>query len=72
MAIPEIHKATQHKLCSRGLEAVTFVSNHHLPRHAHDQFGIGVVSYYCTIPERQIETSVVLVDSSWQESKPNR
>jgi AraC-like DNA-binding protein len=45
MAIaPRIHKATQHKLSIRGLEAVTFVSNHHFPRHAHDQFGIGVVS----------------------------
>jgi len=46
MAIaPRIHQATQHKLTIRGLEAVTFVSNHHFPRHAHDQFGIGVVAH---------------------------
>jgi AraC-like DNA-binding protein len=43
-AAPRIHKATQHTLSVRGLEAVTFVSNHHFPRHAHDQFGIGVVA----------------------------
>jgi AraC-like DNA-binding protein len=43
-AASRIHKATQHKLSIRGLEAVTFVSNHHFPRHAHDQFGIGVVA----------------------------
>ncbi|HXY06995.1 MAG TPA: AraC family transcriptional regulator [Terriglobales bacterium] len=41
---PRIHKATQHKLSIRGLEAVSFVSNHHFPRHAHDQFGIGLVT----------------------------
>lgn len=43
--VPRVHQATQHKLSIRGLEAVTFVSNHHFPRHAHDQFGFGVVSY---------------------------
>jgi AraC-like DNA-binding protein len=42
---PRIHKATQHKLSLRGLEAVSFVSNHHFPRHAHDQFGIGLVTH---------------------------
>jgi len=42
--VPRIHKATLHKLSLRGLEAVSFVSNHHFPRHAHDQFGIGLVT----------------------------
>jgi AraC-like DNA-binding protein len=28
-----------------GIEARTLVSNHHFPRHSHDQFGIGVISF---------------------------
>jgi len=44
LLVPRIHEATQHKVSIRGLEAVSFVSNHHFPRHAHDQFGLGLVT----------------------------
>src|SRR6516162_5118962 len=43
--VPRIHEATQHQLSIRGLEAMSFVSNHHFPRHAHDQFSIGLVTH---------------------------
>src|SRR5262249_7959507 len=28
-----------------GIEVMTLVSNHHFPRHTHDQFGIGVIAF---------------------------
>jgi len=40
-----IHQALVHKVCVRGIEAVTLVSNQHFPRHSHDQFGIGVIDW---------------------------
>jgi AraC-like DNA-binding protein len=39
-----IHQAKQHRSPLPGIEAMTLVSNHHFPRHAHDQFGIGVIA----------------------------
>jgi AraC-like DNA-binding protein len=42
--IPRIHQVEQHRTGVPGVEAVTLVSNHHFPRHTHDQFGIGVIS----------------------------
>ncbi|HET9407220.1 MAG TPA: AraC family transcriptional regulator [Candidatus Sulfotelmatobacter sp.] len=41
--IPHIHQVEQHKTSVRGIEAMTLCSNHHFPRHTHDQFGCGVV-----------------------------
>ena len=38
-----IHRVEQHRSSVRGIEAMTLVSNHHFPRHSHDQFGIGVI-----------------------------
>ena len=36
-----IHRAEQHRSTVPGIEPMTLVSNHHFPRHSHDQFGIG-------------------------------
>jgi AraC-like DNA-binding protein len=43
--VSRIHQAKQHISTIPGIEAVTLVSNHHFPRHAHDQFGIGVIAF---------------------------
>jgi AraC-like DNA-binding protein len=39
------HQVKQHRSAIAGIEAMTLVSNHHFPRHSHDQFGIGVMSF---------------------------
>ena len=39
-----IHKVEQHRTGIRGIEAMTLVSNHHFPRHSHDQFGFGMIA----------------------------
>jgi AraC-like DNA-binding protein len=38
-----IHRVEQHRSTVPGIEPMTLVSNHHFPRHSHDQFGIGVI-----------------------------
>src|ERR1700756_3980779 len=38
-----VHDVELHKTAIPGVEAMTLVSNHHFPRHSHDQFGIGVI-----------------------------
>ena len=38
------HHVEQHRSSIRGIEAMTLVSNHHFPRHSHDQFAIGVIA----------------------------
>jgi AraC-like DNA-binding protein len=40
-----IHQVTLHKTTVQGIEAMTLVSNHHFPRHSHDQFGVGVMAF---------------------------
>jgi AraC-like DNA-binding protein len=40
-----VHRVEQHKSAVPGIEAVTFASNHHFPRHSHDQFGVGVIAF---------------------------
>ena len=40
-----IHKAEQHRATVPGVEAMTLVSNHHFPRHAHDQIGFGIIDF---------------------------
>lgn len=40
-----IHNVTLHKIGTAGVEAMTLVSNHHFPRHAHDQFGLGLIAF---------------------------
>jgi len=40
-----IHKVELHKSAVPGIEAMTLVSNHHFPRHSHDQFGIGIIAF---------------------------
>jgi hypothetical protein len=35
----------QHRSAVLGIEAMTLVSNHHFPRHSHDQFSIGVIAF---------------------------
>lgn len=42
---PRIHQVEQHKSPLPGVEVMTLVSNHHFPRHTHDQFGVGVVTF---------------------------
>jgi AraC-like DNA-binding protein len=39
-----IHQVEQHRLSIRGVEAMTLVSNHHFPRHTHDQYGFGMIA----------------------------
>ncbi len=39
-----IHQAEQYRSAVAGVEAVTFFSSRHFPRHSHDQFGIGVIA----------------------------
>src|SRR5215469_8590344 len=40
-----IHDVTQHRVGMPGVEAMTLMSNHHFPRHAHDQFGMGLIAF---------------------------
>lgn len=40
-----IHKAEQHRSTVPGVEAMRLVSNHHFPRHTHDQFGFGMIDF---------------------------
>jgi hypothetical protein len=40
-----IHRAEQHRATVPGIELMTLVSNHHFPRHSHDQFSIGVMAF---------------------------
>jgi AraC-like DNA-binding protein len=42
---PRIHQVEQHRSAVPGIEAMTLVSNDHFPRHSHDQFGIGVITF---------------------------
>src|SRR5260370_21382850 len=37
------HHVVQHRSPVTGVELMTISSNHQFPRHAHDQFGIGVI-----------------------------
>jgi AraC-like DNA-binding protein/quercetin dioxygenase-like cupin family protein len=37
------HRVEQHRSVATGIEAITLASDHHFPRHAHDQFGIGLI-----------------------------
>ncbi len=39
----EFHKAEQHRSAVAGVEAFALASNRWFPRHAHDQFGIGIL-----------------------------
>ena len=41
----QIHRVEQHSSGIRGIEAMTFVSNHSFPRHSHDHFAVGVMSF---------------------------
>jgi AraC-like DNA-binding protein len=43
--VSRIHRAEQHRSTVPGIELMTLVSNHHFPRHSHDQFGIGVIAF---------------------------
>ena len=40
-----IHHVEQHRSAVPGIEAMTLASNHHFPRHSHDQFGVGVIAF---------------------------
>ena len=40
-----VHTAEPHRSNLPGLEAMTLSSNHHFPRHSHDQFGLGIVRF---------------------------
>lgn len=44
MAANPGHHAIQHRLALPGVQAVTLVSGRSFPRHAHDQFGIGLLT----------------------------
>jgi AraC-like DNA-binding protein len=41
---PRIHRAKQFRSAIAGIAPMMFVSDHHFPRHAHDQFGVGVIT----------------------------
>jgi AraC-like DNA-binding protein len=38
-----IHRAKQYRSAIAGIAPMMFVSDHHFPRHSHDQFGVGVI-----------------------------
>lgn len=38
-----IHRAKQYRSAIAGVAPIKFVSDHHFPRHSHDQFGVGVI-----------------------------
>jgi len=40
---PRIHRASQYRSVMTGVLPMAFVSNHHFPRHSHEQFGAGVI-----------------------------
>src|ERR1035438_4307662 len=40
-----IHHVEQHRSAILGIEAMTLYSDHHYPRHSHDQLGIGVIAF---------------------------
>ena len=40
-----IHQVEQHRSAVPGIEAMTLVSGHRFPRHSHDQFGVGVITF---------------------------
>ena len=44
-AVGDVHRAELHRSCVGGIEAIALTSNRHFPRHAHDQFGIGVLHF---------------------------
>jgi AraC-like DNA-binding protein len=39
-----IHRARQYRSAISGITPMMFLSNHHFPRHSHDQFGMGVIA----------------------------
>jgi len=43
--VARIHQVKQHRSSIPGVEVMTLVSNHHFPRHSHEQFGIGLVHF---------------------------
>jgi AraC-like DNA-binding protein len=43
--VSRIHWAEQHRSTVPGIEPMTLVSNHHFPRHSHDQYGVGVIAF---------------------------
>ena len=43
--VSRIHWAEQHRSTVAGFEPMTLVSNHHFPRHSHDQYGVGVIAF---------------------------
>lgn len=43
--VKRIHQVEQHKSNVQGIEVMTLLTNHHFPRHFHDQFAIGVIAF---------------------------
>lgn len=41
---PDVHRAEPHRSAIPGIEAYALASNRSFPRHAHDQFGIGLIA----------------------------
>lgn len=41
--IKRVHQVAQLRSPLMGIELMSIASNHHFPRHAHDQFGVGVI-----------------------------
>lgn len=39
------HRAEQHRSARRGVEAITVASTRHFPRHAHDEYGLGLMAF---------------------------
>jgi AraC-like DNA-binding protein len=39
-----VHRVIQHRSAIPGIEAMTLFTNHAFPRHAHEQFGIGIMT----------------------------
>jgi AraC-like DNA-binding protein len=43
--VKRVHQVEQYKSDIQGIEIMTLLTNHHFPRHSHDQFAIGVMSF---------------------------
>ena len=54
-AVGDVHRAELHRSCVGGIEAIALTSNRHFPRHAHDQFGIGVLHFTAQRVNRRYE-----------------
>jgi len=42
--VKRVHQAELHKSNVQGIEIMTLLTNHHFPRHSHDQFAVNLIA----------------------------